>query len=175
MPVPYPDLMLLALSDTHATESPQLTPHLREQIHDAEQVVHAGDFTTAAVLDGFESAASSFAAVSGNRDTATVRERLPETHTVTWADRRFLLVHGHRHDSTALSLLARQENADVAIIGHSHRPVIESIDGLTVVNPGSHADPRRFDAAYATFGRAGGGVRIRLRTPRGEALATDEI
>lgn len=167
--------MLVALSDTHAAESPQLTPHLRKQIADAEQVVHAGDFTTAAVLDAFESAASSFAGVSGNRDTSAVRERLPETRTVTWVGRRFLLVHGHRHDSTALSLLARQENADVAIIGHSHRPAIESIDGLPVVNPGSHADPRRFDAAYASFGQVGGGVRVRLRTPRGEALATGEI
>lgn len=167
--------MLIALSDTHGVESPRLTPHLREQVQDAEQVVHAGDFTTEKVLEGFESEAASFAAVVGNSDTAAVRDRLPETRTCTWADHRFLLVHGHRHDSTALSLLARQENADVAIVGHSHRPAIESLDGLTVVNPGSHADPRQFDAAYATFGRAGGGIRVRLRTPRGQALATADV
>jgi len=46
--------MLIALSDTHGENDPELTPHLREQVAEADLVLHAGDFTTAAVLDTFE-------------------------------------------------------------------------------------------------------------------------
>jgi putative phosphoesterase len=169
--------MLVAVGDTHAESSPKLTAHLREQFTEAGLVVHTGDFTTEHVLAAFESEAVSFAGVAGNRDSEAVRSRLPETRSLCWGSQTLLVVHGHRHDSTALSMLARQEEADLAIVGHTHRPAIEYVDGLPVVNPGSYADPRQFDPAYATLRQFDDGdrLRVRLRTPDGDPLASAEL
>jgi putative phosphoesterase len=169
--------MLVAVGDTHAESSPKLTTHLRERLAEAGPVVHTGDFTTERVLDAFESETDLFAGVAGNRDSAAVRSRLPETRSLRWGDRTLLVAHGHRHDNTALSILARQEKADLAIVGHTHRPAIEYVDGLPVVNPGSYADPRQFDPGYATLRQFDDGdrLRVRLRTPDGDPLASAEL
>jgi putative phosphoesterase len=112
-------------------------------------------------------------AVSGNRDTQAVRERLPKTTTTEWAGRRVLLAHGHEHDETALSLLARQEEADVIVTGHTHRPVIETIGERLHINPGSYTDPRRYRPAYATVEETAAGIRTSLRNPEGDSFETE--
>ena len=166
--------MLVALSDTHATTTPRLTDHLQGTLDRAAVVVHAGDFTTAAVLDAFE-ARVDLRGVYGNSDERKVCARLPETRTVEWAERRVVLVHGHRHDWTSLSLLARQEAADAVVMGHTHRPGIERRDGAVAVNPGSHADPRGRHATYALFERTESGVVGQIRTVDGQPLETVEL
>jgi putative phosphoesterase len=162
--------MLVVLSDTHATDDPALTDHLREQLAAADLVIHAGDFTTPAVLDRFEDLTDRLVAVHGNADSVAVRERLPATETVETLGLRLLVVHGHEHTETRLSLLARQEGADVVVLGHTHRPGIGQLGGVTVLNPGSHADPRGSQPAYATVGQASGDVEAHLRSPAGELL-----
>lgn len=164
--------MLIVLSDTHADTGPQLTSHLRSQAKAADGLVHAGDFTTETVLDMFESLTPTFWGVAGNSDAAGVTDRLPETQVIERFDRRILLLHGHRHDETKLGLLARQENADIAVVGHTHRPGIETVGGVTVVNPGSHADPRGHQAAYAAIANTDDGVRVWLRTVAGADFAS---
>jgi putative phosphoesterase len=161
--------MLVVLSDTHETDPPELSAHLADAVADAERVIHAGDFTTAAVLDFFERQ-NSLTAVPGNRDEPAVCERLPETATVEWGDLRLVVVHGHRRDATALSLLARQENADVVVRGHSHRPRLDTLGDAVLLNPGSHADPRGNRPGYAVVARDSGAVRIELRSPTGECV-----
>lgn len=163
--------MLVALADTHGEETPRLTDHLRETIADASLVVHAGDFTTSAVLEAFESLAE-LVAVAGNRDSAAVCERLPGTQVVEQFDQRILVVHGHRHDRTALSLLARQEVADVVVVGHTHRAGIASVGDVMVVNPGSHANPRGGEPSYAAIEQAEDGIGVQLRTTSGRIIDT---
>jgi len=154
--------MLVALSDTHGDTDPRLTDHLRDTIEDASLVVHAGDFTTADVLDAFDSLAPAFAGVAGNSDSSAVRDRLPEKRVVEQFGRRFLVVHGHRHDRTSLSLLARQEKADVVVLGHTHSAGVEYVGDVTVVNPGSHADPRGEHPTFATFRESEAGIRVHV-------------
>ncbi|MEF8812387.1 MAG: metallophosphoesterase [Halovenus sp.] len=167
--------MLVALSDTHGETGPRLTAHLETVLRRASAVVHAGDFTTPAVLDAFASRAAVFAAVHGNRDTQAVTGRLPETATLTWAGRRVAVVHGHRHDRTSLSLLARQEGADVVVTGHTHRQAVERAGEITVVNPGSHAEPRASRPGYATFERTGEGGRCVLRGVQGDRVRAVDL
>lgn len=162
--------MLVAVSDTHQTNDPDLPAAIRSAIEDAEGLLHTGDFTTPSVLDAFEALGTDLVAVSGNRDTGAVLERLPKTTTTEWAGRRFLLAHGHEHDATALSLLARQEEADVIVTGHTHRPVIDTVGEFPHVNPGSYADPRRYRPAYATFEETAEGLRVSLRRPNSEVI-----
>jgi len=167
--------VILAISDTHAESTPEFTPHLRDAIERADCVLHAGDFTTERALDAVGTVAGDLRAVAGNRDATAVRDRLPEQRVVDQFGRRFLLVHGHQHNPTSLGLLARQEGADVAVVGHTHEPVIETSAGLTVVNPGSHADPRGHRPAYAAIEAGGDSVRARLRTVTGREFGSTRL
>lgn len=167
--------MIVVLSDTHATAPPSLSEAIRDALDRADVALHAGDFTTPAVLDHFEAATDRLVAVAGNRDATGVSDRLPDVATVDALDRRILVVHGHEHDETSLSLLARQEGADVVVVGHTHHPAVGWIGDVGVLNPGSHADPRHSRPAYATIGRSGAGVVGQLWTPKGEAFASGDL
>ena len=162
--------MLVALADTHGRDSPRLTDHLRGRLAAAEGVLHAGDFTTAAVLDSFGDLTDRLVAVHGNSDGPGVRARLPAVRTVEALGRRFLVVHGHDPDRTSLSLLARQEGADAVVLGHTHSPGVDTMGETVVVNPGSHADPRGSRPAYAAIERTDGALRVELRAPSGETF-----
>jgi len=162
--------MLTVVSDTHGTDDHRLSGRTLEAVREASFVVHAGDFFTEAVLDAFLAENGSFAGVTGNNDHSGVRERLPSQRVVEAAGIRLVVVHGHEHDETALSLLARQEEADVVVIGHSHRPELLASFGCLVVNPGSYADPRRYQPAHAELVDTGGGVRVRLCAPDGTVI-----
>ncbi|MEF8781575.1 MAG: metallophosphoesterase family protein [Haloarculaceae archaeon] len=76
--------MLVALSDTHGETDPCLTDYLREAVVSADCVCHAGDFTTAAVLDAFERLADRLVAVYGNSDSAA-SERVGDIPSSTLA------------------------------------------------------------------------------------------
>lgn len=164
--------MLVLLSDTHGEDSPRLTDHVRERVEAASVVVHAGDFTTEAVLEAFERRTPELVAVAGNSDTAAVRERLPGRRTFDFAGRRFLVTHGHRRDRTSLSLLARQEGADVVVVGHTHRAGVDDAGGVALVNPGSHADPRGGRPTFAVVAQVGDDLQVRLRTAAGREWGT---
>ena len=162
--------MLTAISDTHGTDDHRLTGRTLEAVRAADYVVHAGDFTTEAVYDAIDAEAAALTAVAGNNERPTLRERLPTEATVEWEGYRILVVHGHRHSDTALGMLARQEDADIVVVGHSHRPEIAELDGRLLVNPGSYADPRRYRPAHAELAVEAGTLRVRLRSPDGETF-----
>ena len=164
--------MLTAISDTHGTDDHRLTGNTLDAVRSAEHVIHAGDFTTEAVLDAVEAEADSLTAVTGNNETMAVRERLSAVETVEWEGFQVLVVHGHEHSATALGLLAEQEDADIVVVGHSHRPEIGELDGRLLVNPGSYADPRRYRPAHAELDVESGPLRVRLRSPDGETFET---
>ena len=164
--------MLTVISDTHGTDSHRLTGHTLDAVRDADHVVHAGDFVTETVHDAIESEAGALTAVAGNNERPPLRERLPEAATLEWAGYRLLVVHGHRHSDTALGMLARQEGADVVVVGHSHRPELGDLDGRLLVNPGSYADPRRYRPAHAELAVETDALRARLRSPEGEVFET---
>jgi len=163
--------MITVVSDTHGTDGHRLEGRTLEAVREAELVIHAGDFTTAAVLDAFETEAGAecgeFVAVSGNNDGPAVRERLPARRTVEHDGVRFVVVHGHEHDDTSLSLLGRQERADVVVVGHSHEPGRRRVGAVTVLNPGSHADPRWHRPGHAELEPTGEGLTGQLVAPDG--------
>jgi putative phosphoesterase len=69
-------------------------------------------------------------------------------------------------------MLAREADADVVVVGHSHRPEIADLDGRLLVNPGSYAQPRRYRPAHAELDIEGGRLRVRLCSPDGEPFET---
>jgi len=164
--------MLTVISDTHGTDDNRLSGRTLDAVRAADHVIHAGDFTTAAVYDAIAAEATALTAVTGNNERPALRERLPAEATVEWAGHRILVVHGHRHGDTALAMLARQEDADIVVVGHSHRPEIDELDGRLLVNPGSYADPRRYRPAHAELDTDEGALRVRLCSPDGDSFET---
>lgn len=134
--------MIVLVSDTHGRGGHRLESRTLEAVRAADLVLHCGDFMTESVLDAFEAEADRFAGVFGNNDSREIRERLPETRTVELEGVRIAMAHGHEHTRTALAMLGRQENADLVVTGHSHRPNYRLEGEVPVCNPGSHADPR---------------------------------
>jgi putative phosphoesterase len=174
--------VITVVSDTHGTDGHRLEGRTLDAVREAELVIHAGDFTTESVLDAFEAKAGretdeegEFVAVVGNNDDAGVRGRLATERVVDRAGIRFVIVHGHEHDDTSLSLLGRQERADVVVVGHSHEPGVRQSGAITVLNPGSHADPRWYRPAHAELEPAGEGLTGRLVAPDGEVFREFDI
>lgn len=163
--------MIAIVSDTHGTTDHRLTGRTLEAVREATAVIHAGDFNTEAVYDAFEAVADRLVAVQGNNDDAALRRRLPAVATCDLADTRFVVAHGHEHTETSLAMLARQEDADVVVVGHSHRPELSELAGRLLVNPGSHADPRRYRPAHAEVELGEEGREVRLVTPDGAELS----
>ncbi|MFB6310805.1 MAG: metallophosphoesterase [Salinirussus sp.] len=162
--------MMVAIGDTHSQDDHRLDGPVLDAVRRADRVVHTGDFTHEPVYDSLQAEAKALHAVAGNNDDPALASRLPETRTLQAFDRRVVVIHGHRHDETARSLLVRQEAADILVVGHSHRPRIRHLDDALEVNPGSYAEPRWYDAAFAVFERDNSGPVVRLKRTDGAEL-----
>jgi putative phosphoesterase len=150
--------MIVVLSDTHRHERPGLAGPLAEAVTDADRVIHAGDFTTEAVLDGFQERSEEFFGVTGNRDDPAVAQRLPSARTVTLGPITAAVTHRQEGGETGLRYFGEERDADLVVSGHTHAPHVLDGEGPLLLNPGSHADPRGGTATYATLERAGDGL-----------------
>ncbi|MGO9173918.1 MAG: metallophosphoesterase family protein [Rhodomicrobium sp.] len=122
------------ISDTHGLLRPQAAAALSGVSH----ILHAGDIGNPEVLSALATIAP-VTAVRGNNDFGGWALQLPLTATAVFAG---CTVH-MRHIPRALAPAQAQENISVVVWGHTHKPLIESRDGVLYVNPGS-AGPRRF-------------------------------
>ncbi|MBT2554811.1 metallophosphoesterase [Arthrobacter sp. ISL-5] len=139
-------LRLLLVSDTHVPQRAQALPdQVWAAVDDADVVFHAGDWVSAELLDMFEQRSRQLVGVYGNNDGGDLRQRLPETASVTLEGVRFSVIHetgpakGREERCEALF-----PDADVRVFGHSHIPWdTASARGLRLLNPGSPTDRRR--------------------------------
>lgn len=122
------------ISDTHGL--------MREEALDAlrgsELILHAGDIGSAAVLDALQQLAP-VVAIRGNNDADAWAAHLPEQEEVTIGAHRIMLIH----DRKTLRFGRHAAHPQIVISGHSHKPLIETLEGVLYLNPGS-AGPRRF-------------------------------
>jgi hypothetical protein len=165
--------MLVVLSDTHGDADPRLRGRTATAVSRADRVVHAGDLTAEPVLDALADRAP-LLAVHGNADDPAVRERLPPTRTLTYEGVRVVVTHTHDGGATALSVLGRARDADLVVFGHTHRPTV--LEGPpTLLNPGSHADPRGGPATHAELRSTAAGLAGAVRTVEGDVVERFEI
>jgi len=122
------------ISDTHGLLRPQALAALQG----CEQLIHAGDIGKPEIL----------AALRGIAPLTVVRGNNDEDDS--WASD---VPFSARLDIESVSIFVTHILADVpkplpdgiqvVVIGHSHKPLIQQIDGVLYINPGS-AGPRRF-------------------------------
>ena len=129
------------MADTHGM--------LRSEIFDlfagVDQILHAGDIGSPDLLDSLEAIAP-VTAVWGNTDGFDLRTRLPEVAAVELEGLPVVVTHGHQLGiPTPEGLVAAYPEALVIVYGHTHRPLLQLVEGaVTVMNPGG-AGARRFD------------------------------
>jgi len=162
--------MLVVCSDTHSRTGHELTDHMVEAVRSADLVVHAGDFTSAAALDAVQAEADRLFAVHGNADGAAVRDRLPPARTFDIGDRTVALTHRRDGGATGLAMFGRSRGADLVVSGHTHRPSVSQAGDVTLLNPGSYADPRGNRPGYAELERGNSELRGRLLEPDGTVV-----
>ncbi|WP_276299642.1 metallophosphoesterase [Halorussus lipolyticus] len=167
--------MITVLSDTHSRSGHELEGRAKEAVEDSSVVVHAGDFTNEEALDAFQDASDLLYAVYGNNATPGVRDRLPPERTFEAEGVRFVLTHGDDRSSTGLSLLGRQQAADVVVFGHSHRHAATDAEEVLLLNPGSHASPRGGIPTHAELRPTDDGLEGEIRHRDGSVVEKFEI
>jgi len=127
------------ISDTHGLLRPYAIKHLAGTDH----VSHAGDIGAPEVIGGLRRIAPT-TAIRGNIDAGEWAKDYPDTERIALGGRVLYVVHNLK----SMELDPTASGIDVIISGHSHRPKIETKNGVLYVNPGS-AGPRRFKLPIA--------------------------
>jgi uncharacterized protein len=127
-------MVIGVISDTHGLLRPEAVAALRGVDH----ILHAGDVGDITILDTLREIAP-VTAIRGNVDVHGKCAELPATEVVELDGRLFYLVHSV-HD---LDINPAVAGVAAVISGHSHKPSIETMQGVLYFNPGS-AGPRRF-------------------------------
>jgi uncharacterized protein len=124
------------LTDTHVGSIQELPASMLRALSKADLIVHAGDFTGTAVLEGLRSL-NEVRAVCGNMDSLGIRMALPRKDLLTVAGKRIGVTHGRgAPPGIAGRVRAEFDQADVIVFGHSHTTCNEVIGGALMFNPG---------------------------------------
>lgn len=143
------------VADTHSPEFlDRLPDRLFEALRGVDLVIHAGDVGGKETL-GALAAIAPVEAVSGDHDSGS---GLPMSRELTVEGRRIVVVHGNRshwveepqtllwtlslgsyrpHAGLTRNLRRRFAGADAIVFGHTHRPLVETLDGTLMFNPGA--------------------------------------
>jgi putative phosphoesterase len=151
-------VLLAIIADTHLPRGPkQLPKACVDRLRDADLIVHAGDFSSLAVLQALQTVGP-VAAVHGNVDDRELQRRLPAVTVVEADGARIGLVHDAGPAAGRLDRLRRRfPGVDAVVFGHSHVPLHERAAGgrrgrFQIFNPGSPTERRR--APHHTMGLA---------------------
>lgn len=129
-----PSRPVLVLSDTHGTLTDPVIRHLLG----AQLILHAGDVDTPETLSELQAIAPVLVA-RGNMDFGGWAREIPAVRLLVLNGFSIVLVHNQAHLDGSQPF----EHCDVIIHGHTHRPVIETVNHTLVVNPGSASYPKQ--------------------------------
>ena len=141
------------ISDTHmSARQVSLPDAIRQAFAGLPLILHAGDVGSFALIEALRELAP-VEAVCGNVDELTLGGMLPRHRLLRLGPWLIGLTHGHG-GSSAVSRAVQvfrcaEPRPDVIVLGHSHRPLCETQDGVLLFNPG--AIDRAFEA-WPSFG-----------------------
>lgn len=134
-------MKILVVSDTHRNNSNYLK--VIERVGPLDMVIHCGD------VEGSELVISKAAGcpvemVQGNNDFFS---ELPREKEFMLGQYKVWLTHGHNYyismNSEVIKQEAREREVDIVMCGHTHKPVVDIGNDLTLINPGSISYPRQ--------------------------------
>lgn len=134
-------MKILIVSDTHGRHS-AFDKALKEA-GKIDALIHLGD--TEGGEDYIEAVCGCPAYVlAGNNDFFSDNLREME---VVFGTKKAFMTHGHYYyvslGPERIIEEGKMRNADIVMFGHTHKPFLEMIDGMIVLNPGSLSYPRQ--------------------------------
>ncbi len=124
------------ISDTHVKSINEIPAIIRKALADVDFIIHAGDFTQKAVLDGLQSIGQ-VKAVYGNMDSVELKGNLPERDVFVASGKKIGLIHGSGTPWGIAERVRQQfKGVDIIVFGHSHEPYSCYIQGVLLFNPG---------------------------------------
>ena len=132
------------ISDTHG----HLDERIASIVKTCDYVVHAGDISSASVLDSLEPRHGKIIAVAGNNDhphmwsasESHIAGGLPTIAELALPGGKLIVEHGHEHGMHSPShdsLREAHSDARVIVYGHTHKLVIDKSHTPWVINPGA--------------------------------------
>ena len=138
-------MQIAVIADTHMPRrARELPDECVEIIEQSDLVVHAGDVSTAEILEAIQAIGPPVVAVRGNVDSAELRKLLREREVIDPAGVRIGVIHDAGPAKGRLDRMRREfPDADAVVFGHSHIPLLETDGRFQIFNPGSPTDRRR--------------------------------
>lgn len=138
-------MKILIASDTHSRDK-----NLLEVIDKEEPIdifIHLGDLETQESVNRFRNATPAKCSVFMVRGNNDYMLKLDDSKEVKIGKYKAFITHGHIYGvSMGVDMLkeeAKRRNCDIAMFGHTHRPFLENVDGVIILNPGSISYPRQ--------------------------------
>lgn len=138
-------MLALVISDTHGDTS-NLESVLKrfdrlDMVFHLGDIEHDEDYIRSLV---YQRCRCETLFVRGNMDFTCLE---PSEQTVEWAGQRIYMTHGHTlgvgYSYDRLLLKAKENQANIAMFGHTHLPYLGEKDGILLLNPGSLSKPRQ--------------------------------
>lgn len=133
------------ISDTHISDGDGHVPRVvLDAFKHVDLIIHAGDIVSLGVIDELKSTCSKVVVVAGNMDQEAVKKKYPVKQVLEILGVRVGLMHGAGSALNLPELLKvvfKEDDCDLIIFGHSHKPMNERIGGILFFNPGSATDP----------------------------------
>jgi putative phosphoesterase len=121
------------ISDTHG----YLPPRALDVFRDVDAILHAGDIGSQEILRALARIAP-ILAVRGNMDSGPWAKALAEKESIQAGGSFIHLIH----DLLKLRMDSGSNKCLAVVNGHTHRPSVETKNGVLYVNPGSAGAPR---------------------------------
>ena len=133
-------MKILVVSDSHGNEENICRAVEREQ---PRMLLHLGDGWRDAELLAQRYPELPMEKVPGNCD---FRAGEPAERLILLGGKRVLLCHGHtlgvKYDLNRLLYTALERGADAVLFGHTHRPYVDIVRGVVMLNPGAVGSSR---------------------------------
>ena len=133
-------LRIGVISDTHVETLGEIPHPILVALAEVDLIIHAGDFTERAVLEGLRSLGE-VKAVYGNMDSDELRVMLPQKELFIVSGKKIGLTHGSGGRwGIADRVKEMFSDVDIIIYGHSHVPSNHYIGRSLLFNPGRARD-----------------------------------
>ena len=136
-------------SDTHGNTDSMLRAAREAK---ADVLIHLGDYDRDALRLREAFPDTPVYSVCGNCDLMPLA---PERLLVSLGPVKAFLTHGHLYSvsvwqADSLVYAAQEQGAQIAMFGHTHRAVYETLGGVTLLNPGTAGKGRELSWALVT-------------------------
>lgn len=135
-------MKILIVSDSHRKDDNLQTVIEAEKPFD--WLIHLGDAEGSEQWIPYWAGPAKVALIRGNNDFFSTLQRELE---LPLGNHKVFLTHGHFYsvsfNTDIIADEAKSRGCDIAMFGHTHKPYLQEIDGVTCLNPGSISYPRQ--------------------------------